>query len=255
MGATIEINTPDGPAEAYVARPEAGEHPPVLFYIDAVGLRPRIAEMADRIASWGHVVMAPNVFHRAGRAADLAPSTDLTVPENREAFLGEAMTRVRAHTAEQANVDRDAYLDALLGLPGVRGDDVGVTGYCMGGRLALRAAAGRPENVVAVGMFHAGGLVTDADDSPHRLLGSVRAEVLAGHADHDRSNPPEAIAAFDEALASAGLRHTTAVYPGAGHGYAMSDTAAYDEAATERHFEELQALFARTLVRSGFPGD
>ena len=30
--------------------------------------------MADRIASWGYVVLAPNVFHRDGRAADLAPT-------------------------------------------------------------------------------------------------------------------------------------------------------------------------------------
>ena len=29
--------------------------------------------MAERIASWGYVVLAPNVFHRSGRAADLAP--------------------------------------------------------------------------------------------------------------------------------------------------------------------------------------
>jgi carboxymethylenebutenolidase len=248
VGETVEISTPDGIAEAYVARPEGGaEHPPVLFYIDAGGLRPRIHDMADRIAGWGYVVMAPNVFHREGRAADLAPTTDLTVPENRAAFLGAAMDRVRAHTPDQAAVDREAYLDALLALPGVRGDDVGVTGYCMGGRLAVRAAAGRPENVVAVGCFHSGGLITDAADSPHRLLDSVRAELLAGHADHDRSNPPEAIAAFDAALDAAGLRHTTAVYPGAAHGYTMADMSTYDEAATERHFDELQALLARTL--------
>jgi carboxymethylenebutenolidase len=241
-GETIEIITEDGVAEAYVSRPDGEGHPPVLFYIDAFGLRPRIEEMADRIAGWGYVVLAPNVFYRDGAAADVAPTVDLRDPENREAYVGAAMARVRAHTPDQAAVDRDAYLDALLALPGVRGP-VGVTGYCMGGRLAVRAAAGRPDDVAAIGLFHAGGLVTDADDSPHRLLGSARAEVLAGHADHDRSNPPEAIAAFDAALESAGLRYSTAVYPG----YTMADTSSYDEAATERHFTELEALFARAL--------
>ena len=47
---TIEIPMDGGTAEAYVARPEAGgpegPYPGVLFFIDAIGLRPRIAEMA-----------------------------------------------------------------------------------------------------------------------------------------------------------------------------------------------------------------
>ena len=59
MGRTLEIGTPDGPAEAYLARPDDDGHPGVLLYVDAIGLRPRIEEMADRIASWGYVVLAP----------------------------------------------------------------------------------------------------------------------------------------------------------------------------------------------------
>ena len=37
------------------------------------------------------------------------------------------------------------------------------------------------------------------------------------------------------------------MYDGAAHGYTMSDTSMYDEAATERHFEELRDLLDRTL--------
>jgi carboxymethylenebutenolidase len=59
--------------------------------------------------------------------------------------------------------------------------------------------------------------------------------------------PPEAVAALGRALDEAGLTARNEVYPGAGHGYTMADTAVYDEAATERHFHELEALFARTL--------
>src|SRR4029079_5000022 len=79
-----------GPAEAYLTRPDDGvDHPGVLFFVDAIGLRPRIEEMADRIASWGYVVLAPHVFHRDGRAADLAPTTDLRDPGARaEVFAG-----------------------------------------------------------------------------------------------------------------------------------------------------------------------
>jgi carboxymethylenebutenolidase len=126
-----------------------------------------------------------------------------------------------AHTSEQAATDADAYLATLTALTG---GAISTTGYCMGGRLALRAAARHPELVQSVGMFHVGGLVTDADDSPHLSIPNVRARVLAGYADHDRSMPPEAIATVDEQLTASGVAFDTSIRPGAPHGYTMADT-------------------------------
>jgi carboxymethylenebutenolidase len=249
---TTELELPDGGvAEAYVARPSGegageGDHPGVLFFMDAIGLRPQIAEMCQRIADWGYVVLAPNVFHRNGRAEDLAPKVDLTQPGEREAFFKGAMPRVRALTADLAEQDIPAYLAALRSLEGVADGPVGATGYCMGARLAIRAANLDP-GVAAVGGFHGGGLVTDAEDSPHRGLGDARAEYVFGHADQDRSMPPEAVETLGKALAEAGLTASNEVYEGAAHGYSMADTPMYDEAAAERHFAELEALFDRAL--------
>ena len=113
-------------------------------------------------------------------------------------------------------------------------------------RVARGGSALDPE-VVAVGGFHGGGLVTDAEDSPHRGLSTARAEFVFGHADHDRSMGPEAIETLGESLRAAGLTASNEVYEGAAHGYTMADTSVYDEAATERHFEELRALLTRTL--------
>src|SRR5699024_3921198 len=104
-------------------------------------------------------------------------------------------------------------------------------GYCMGGALALRAASRFPDEVAAVGMFHAGKIVTDADDSPHLSIPGVRAEVLARFADNDASMPPEDIATVEQALTTAGIPHSTGVYDGAAHGYTMADTSMYDETA------------------------
>jgi carboxymethylenebutenolidase len=246
---TIEIPIPDGGvAEALVARPpgDSREHPGVLFFMDAIGLRPRIAEMAQRIADWGYVVLAPNVFFRDGTADELAPTADLREPGEREAFFAKAMPRVHALTADKAEADIPAYLQALRGLPGVVAGPIGTTGYCMGARLAIRTAALDPE-VAAVAGFHGGGLVTDDDDSPHRRLPTARAEFVFGHADNDRSMPAEAIVTLGEALRDAGLTASNEVYDGAAHGYSMSDTSMYDEAATERSFAELKDLLDRTL--------
>lgn len=250
MGETIEIQTADGPAQAYLARADDGaSHPGVLLYIDAIGLRPRIEEMADRIAGWGHVVLAPNVFHRSGRAEDLAPTGDLTDPGEREAFMASGvMDRVQALTPDLSGPDAEAWLNTLR--EHATGP-FGVIGYCMGARLAVRTAAQFPEEVAACGGFHGGGLVTEALNSPHQLLGDVRAELVFGHADQDRSMPVDAVAVLGEALAAAGLTHSNEIYEGAAHGYSMADTSTYDEAATERHFSALEELFARALRDRG----
>lgn len=243
---TVEIPVPDGTAEALVGRPDDRAHPGVLFFMDAIGLRPQIAAMVERIAGWGYVVLAPNVFYRSGRAAELAPTADLREPGEREAFFRHAMGRVNGLTVEKVERDIPAYLRALRGLDGVTPGPVGTTGYCMGARLAVRTS-GLDPTVAAVGGFHGGRLATEADDSPHRVLGGARAEFVFGHAADDRSMPPEAVVRLGDALEAAGLTARNDVYPGTVHGYTMADTTPYDEAATERHFAELRELFARRL--------
>ena len=237
---------PDGDAEAYLAAaPDGGPAPGVLFVIDAIGLRPRIEEMADRIASWGYTVLAPNVFYRDGTAAELAPGTDLREPGAREAFMPGAMARVRGLTTDLLARDLPAYLAALRARPETTGEGVGVTGYCMGARIAVRAA-GMDSGVVAVGGWHGGGLVTDEPDSPHRAVASASAAYAFGHASNDRSMPPEAVAALGATIAEAGLPVVNEVFPGP-HGYSMADTSMYDEESTERHFESLRTLLDSTL--------
>ncbi|MCW2856224.1 MAG: dienelactone hydrolase family protein [Marmoricola sp.] len=244
----IEIAAPDGDVEAWLSRPDdAADHPGVLLLIDAIGLRPEIERIADRIAAWGYVVLAPNLFYRTGTAAELAPTGDLTQPGERDAFFATVGPRMGGLTTENAERDIAAYLSALIGLDGVRPGSLGVTGYCLGARLAVRAAAIDPEHVAAVGGFHGGNIVTDAEDSPHLGLQRARAAFVFGHADNDGSMSPEAVAALGEALTAAGLEHTNEIFPGSPHGYVMSDTSMYDRTGAERQFAELQELFARTL--------
>jgi carboxymethylenebutenolidase len=245
-GAYVDIETPDGVADAYLTRPEdGGRHPGVLLIMDAFGLRPRIEEMADRIAARGFAVMAPNVLYRAGRAPVL-PMPDLADEDARADFFKEVRPLMNELTQERMATDGAAYLDALAE---VADEPFGITGYCMGTRVGLRIAAAHPERVAALAGFHGGGLVTDDPDSPHRLAGALRAELYLGHADEDPSNTREQIAALDAALDDAGVRHRSEVYAGARHGYTMADTPVYDEAACERHFAALFSVLDRTLPR------
>lgn len=245
----IEIPAAAGTAEALIARPTTGEgpFPGVILYMDAFGLRPRIQDMAQRIADWGYVVLAPNVFYREGTAASLALATDMTTTAGREEAGAAAFPRVGRLTSDKAVPDIDAWLGALRGLDGVAPGPIGVTGYCMGARLAVRTATAHPDEVAACGGFHGGGLATDAPDSPHLGLGNARARFVFGHADHDQSMAPDAVARLGEALDAAGLTASNEVYAGAPHGYSMADTSAFHPEATERHFRELRDLLDGTL--------
>ena len=243
----LSISTTDGVAEAIVATPPGGSGPGVLFFMDAFGLRPRIREMAEQIASWGYVVLAPNVFYRDGTVSEVAPQGDLTSPEGREAFFQVAGPRIGHLTSDLAVKDNDAYLAALRSQPGVTPGPVGVVGFCMGTRLAMRAAGHHPGEVAACAGFHGGGLISDAPDSPHRELATATAEFLFGHADNDGSLTPQNAEDLGAALVEAGLTATNEIYEGAPHGYTMSDTSSWNEAAFVRAFANLRELYARTL--------
>jgi carboxymethylenebutenolidase len=241
---TIDVPAADGTADAYLTRPDdRRRHPGVLLLIDAYGLRPRIEEMADRIAAAGYIVLAPNLFYRAGRSP-VVPVPDMTDPDSRAAFWPSIRPLMAALTPERIEHDGGAYLDYL---EQITSGPFAITGYCMGARQGWRIAAGHPGRIAALGCFHGGGFVTDAPDSPHLSARQLTAELYFGHADQDGSNTPEQIAALEAALDAAGVPYRSEIYKGALHGYTMSDTPAYDEASTERHFSELFGLFERTL--------
>ena len=241
---TIDVTTPDGTADAYLTRPDDGErHPGVLLLMDAFGLRPRIHEMADRIAERGYAVLAPNVFYRSGRAPVL-PFPDMSEEGSRAAFMAGVRPLMAELTPERTAQDGAAYLDALAA---VADPPFAITGYCMGVRLGWRIAAAHPDRVAALAGFHGGGLVTGDAQSPHHSAGALRAEVYFGHADEDANMTPEQQATLDNAMTVAGVRHRSELYAGAHHGYTMSDTPVYDEQAAERHFEALFELLERTL--------
>jgi carboxymethylenebutenolidase len=230
----VDVHTGDGVAQAYLATPGGdGPYPAVLLYMDAFGLRPQIERMADRLAAEGYVVLAPNVFYRDHEAA-LGTSDFGVLREYMKALTPDAVER-----------DARAYLDFLAARDDVADAPVGVTGYCMGGRLTLLTAGRLPERVAAAASFHAGNLATDAPESPHRLAGEIQAEVYIAHADQDRSMPPEQMERLEAALA--GVTHSAELYEGARHGFTMADLEVYDEQADERHWRELLGLLGRTI--------
>ncbi|MFI9627967.1 dienelactone hydrolase family protein [Streptomyces sp. NPDC052042] len=247
LGTSVDIPTPDGVADAYLAHPDdAGPHPVVLLYMDAFGLRPRLRAMADRLAGAGYTVLVPNVFYRHGRAP-VVELPDFIDPAARPELFERLGPIMQSLTPDLAMRDADAYLTWLSHCPVAADGPVAVTGYCMGAGLALRTAGTHPDRIAAAACFHGGRLATDAADSPHRLADRISAELYFGHADQDPALPPEQIALLDKVLTAAGVSHRSEVYAGARHGFTQADTAAYDHDAEERHWTALLALLDRTV--------
>ncbi|NUK02929.1 dienelactone hydrolase family protein [Streptomyces lunaelactis] len=240
---TLQIPTADGQADAFAAFPDRGErHPGVLMYADGFGIRPVLREMAHELAGHGYYVLVPNLFYRHG------PAPVIELPEHigeevRPAVFAQLMPLIEAHTAERVLSDADAYLRFLTTQPEVGAGPVAVTGYCIGGLLAMRTAAAHPGQVAAVAGFH-GPVGADGPDSLHRLT----AEVYLGHAETDMT--PEALGELNQVLDAAGVGYTSEIYPGTVHGFTMSDTDAFNPAALQRHWDRLLPLLGRTLKQT-----
>jgi carboxymethylenebutenolidase len=213
--------------------------------MDAPAIRATLFALGERLASHGYLVLLPDLFYRDGPYEPLTDFGKFFADEEARKKVFAKMGK--AANPDNARSDMAAFLDFLDSQPDVQGKKVGVTGYCMGGGLALRAAAAFPDRVAAAGAFHPGQLATDDPHSPHLLADRIKARIYVGGADDDAGFPAEQRERLAKALKDAGVEHRVELYEGARHGYVMPDTPVYDEAAAERHWRELTALFEDTL--------
>lgn len=242
----IALPTPDGDARAFVFKPDQGQGPwpAVIFIIDAPAIRPALFEMSQRLADNGYYVLLPDMFWRGGYYAPIKLEEAFKDTESRRAFFAKFMSTTNP---EKHMVDVKACLDFLEKQPEVKGKKVGITGYCMGGGVALRAAGNFPDRIAAAGAFHGGGLATDAPNSPHLLAPQMKAKLLVAGADEDAGFDDAQMERLDKALKDAGVDAEVTIYRGAKHGYAPPDMPVYNREASERHWRELLALFDETL--------
>ncbi len=243
----VDITTPDGVADAFLARPDGdGPFPAVVLNMDGVGLRPVLEAMATRLAAHGYVVLVPNAFYRGGRAP-LVPLEELFAKERSAETMQTLMGLIGSLTPERAAADARAWVAYLDTQDDVSDGPIATLGYCMGAALAIRTAAAFPDRVKAIATFHGGNLATENDTSPHLLLPGVKAELYVAHADNDGSAPPEQQQRLKQALDAAGLVYEAELHVGSGHGWTMTDLPVYDEAAAELAWGKMIALLARNL--------
>lgn len=234
------IDTRDGRMDVFVAHPrEDGAHSVVLFYMDAPGIREELRAMARQIAAQGYFVVLPNLYYRQVNAA--SPEFARLPDAQKIAFARHISNRLIMH-------DTEALLTFVDAHPLADAAAVGVLGYCMSGAFAICAAGSYPDRICCGASVYGTNLVTDRDDSPHRLAPRASGELYFACAEHDDYVPGEVIRTLEAHLATTATNYRLDWYPGTRHGFAFAEReGAYDAASAERLWNELFALFRRNL--------
>jgi len=200
MGERIEFASNGGTATGYLATPASGGGIPLVVIQEWWGLVPHIEDVCERFAAEGFVALAPDLYR----------GESTTEPD-------EAGKLMMAMNLDQAAKDMGGAVDEVALLAG--GDRVGVTGFCMGGGLALVLATQRPDKVKACVPWY--GVIAWPGVQPD--WSSLDAPVLGHFAEQDGSFTPEAVAELADKLDGLGKEAELIVHPGVDHAF-FNDT-------------------------------
>jgi carboxymethylenebutenolidase len=192
-GQMIDFAANGGTSRGYLAKSDQGG-PGVILVQEWWGLNDQIKGMADRLASEGFIVLAPDLYH-----GDMAREPQ------------EAQKLMMALNVEQVAKDLQGAAQALKA-NGATGNKVGSVGFCMGGQLALYGGTVAPE-VGAVVDFY--GIHPAVKPDYSQLQGPVL--ILAG--DKDQMAGTEPSRAVEQGIKAAGKQAEVVIYPGADHAF------------------------------------
>ena len=232
MSESIEIETSDGRMGAHLARPADGDgpFPAVVVVMEAFGLNRHIKGVAERIAAEGYVALAPDVYYREpDRVAEYGD-------------LPKALALMGKLRDADVLADMRAVLDHLGSRPDVRPGAIGMTGFCMGGRISFLCATALP--LKAAVCFYGGGIGGLLDRA-----GGISCPIVLLFGERDGFIPLSEVEAIRERLAELGKQAEVVVYPGADHGFFCDERPSYHEEAARDAWRRLKEHFSRHLGR------
>jgi len=211
----------EGQLSGYLSKPSgAGKYSAVIVIHENRGLNDHIRDVARRFAKEGFVALAPDYLSRRGGTAKVNPS-------------GGGISALREMMpAAAVGEDTDSAMSYLRGLPEVRGDRIGLVGFCWGGEMTF-AAATRVKGLRAVVVYYG------RSPNPIDLVKEIEAPVLAHYGEKDEG-VNKTIAAAEEAMKKYSKPYTYKIYPGAQHAF-NNDT------ADRYHAEAAKEAWGRTV--------
>ncbi len=168
--------------------------------------------MCDRLAADGFSAAAPNLYHRQE-------------PTDADAFAKMANLR-----DEQILTDFAATVDWIESR--TAGEQVGLVGFCMGGRVAYLVPSADRRIAASVSYYEGNTRVAWGDGpAPFERLAEIRCPILGLFGEEDRNPTPDDRDAIDQRLSEHRVPHEFHSFANAGHAY-------MDFTRPERHSQE-----------------
>ena len=213
--------------DMYAALPDGpGPHPAVVIAFHVGGLDDFDRKMADQLADAGFVAVVPDLFHRFPRSVMDGPRLD----------------RLGHLQDPDIIADMNAAVDFLTANSSIDSNRLGVTGFCMGGRIAWLMAASNPIFKCTV-PFYGGNIMGNwgPGNTPFSMANNINCPMLF-HFGAEDGNPSVADRdSFDAELTRLGKDFEFHTYEGAGHAF-------MDYTNPERHHAaSADAAWPRTI--------
>ncbi len=233
----VKFSGEAGEISAYQARPQFDAKFPAMIIIhENAGLLDHFRDLARRYAKEGYVAVAIDFLSRVGG----------TGQDDRDNQIRQSRLK---DTEIQSDID--SAIKYLKAQPYVKGDKIGITGFCWGGRQSLIATLRSKELVAGVPFY---GFPVNARPSetqsinPIELVPSSTTPVLAHFGETDRAIPLEQVNQFKQALESNRKDFELYTYSNAGHAFFNdSRPQVYNAEAAKLAWERTLAFLAKKL--------
>lgn len=234
----VSISSDQSAMRTFIAAPKlSGKFTGVLLYSDIFQLTGPTLRSATRLAGYGFVVAAPEIYHRIEPPGTVIPFND----EGRDRGLADA---ARTSVAE-FDADSRAVLDYLNQHEKVGPGSLAATGFCIGGHLAFRAAwqpdVRRTACFYGTGI-HNGRLGKDENAGSLERASDIRGSLLMVFGTLDPHVPEEGLEKIRNALEHAGTKFKMSLYD-ADHAFMRDEGPRYDPEATDEAWSEMIAFF------------
>lgn len=222
----LDVKGPDGEFKIYVGIPETDRSPALIIHQEIFGVNSHIRSVVDRYAKEGFLTVAPEMFWRLERNFEVG-------------YEGKDFERALAYYPqfdEDAGLkDLKTVIDYVRAMPECSGK-VGILGFCLGGKMAWRAAA---EGMVDAAVSYYGGGIQDRTAEAEK----INCPLLMHLGEHDDLIPPDETKKIEGAVkAKSNIEFN--IYAGASHGFNCDARASYHkpsaDLATERSLEMLR---------------
>ena len=230
------------PMRTFVAAPKVdGKFPGIWCYSDIFQLTPPLLRFCVRLAGYGFVAAAPEIYRRIEPPGTVIPFDD----------AGRTRGQQDAGKTLVAHFDEDCRsgLDWLSVHAKVAPGKIGVVGFCIGGHLAFRAAF-QPDVRATVCYYgtgiHDGKLGQDSDAGSLARAKEIRGELLMIFGTKDPHVPDAGRNIVDRGLRASGVRCQTSLYAGE-HAFTRDEGPRFDPEATDLAFAEMISVFRSAI--------